>query len=178
VLGTAGTATTPLGYDGEYTNSDTGLIYLRARVYDPATGQFMSVDPKVAETIAPYGYAKDDPLALGDPSGECAATAAAINGPHPPLATPEECEKKLGAIRRVASKVKQRIKELAKDEQELPPAEIQTHIDSLNQISRRLERGISAFKSRGCQETLHVQIPAEVVQLAELRWRVELKPVA
>ncbi len=31
-----GTATTPLGYDGEYTSSDTGLIYLRNRVYDPA----------------------------------------------------------------------------------------------------------------------------------------------
>ena len=31
-----GTATTPLGYDGRYTNSDTGLIYMRARTYDPA----------------------------------------------------------------------------------------------------------------------------------------------
>ena len=40
-----GTATTPLGYDAQYTNSDTGLIYLRARVYDPATAQFLSVDP-------------------------------------------------------------------------------------------------------------------------------------
>jgi hypothetical protein len=29
-----GTATTPLGYDGQYTNSDTGLIYLRNRVYE------------------------------------------------------------------------------------------------------------------------------------------------
>jgi hypothetical protein len=31
-----GTATTPLGFDGQYTSSDTGLIYMRARVYDPA----------------------------------------------------------------------------------------------------------------------------------------------
>lgn len=31
-----GTATTPLGYDAQYTSTDTGLIYLRARVYDPA----------------------------------------------------------------------------------------------------------------------------------------------
>lgn len=32
-----GTTTTELGYDGEYTSSDTGLVYMRARVYDPST---------------------------------------------------------------------------------------------------------------------------------------------
>lgn len=52
--GSTGTATTPLGYDGQYTNSDTGLIYLRARSYDLATMQFMSVDPAVGSTRAPY----------------------------------------------------------------------------------------------------------------------------
>src|SRR6185295_1448109 len=31
-----GTASTPLGYDGQYTNSSTEMVYLRARVYDPA----------------------------------------------------------------------------------------------------------------------------------------------
>ena len=40
-----GTATTSLGYDGQYTEANTGLIYLRARSYEPATGQFTSVDP-------------------------------------------------------------------------------------------------------------------------------------
>jgi hypothetical protein len=30
-----GTATTPLGYDAQYTSTDTGLIYMRNRVYDP-----------------------------------------------------------------------------------------------------------------------------------------------
>ena len=29
LIGSTGTATTPLGYDGQYTSSDTGLIYLR-----------------------------------------------------------------------------------------------------------------------------------------------------
>ena len=58
LTGKTGTATSPLGYDGQYTNSDSGLIYLRAREYDPATGQFMSVDPKVTTKIEPYGYAK------------------------------------------------------------------------------------------------------------------------
>jgi RHS repeat-associated protein len=68
--GHTGTATTPLGYDGQYTNADTGLIYLRAREYDPATAQFLSVDPKVEATNAVYEYAKDDPLDSGDPTGE------------------------------------------------------------------------------------------------------------
>lgn len=71
--GHAGTATTPLGYDGQYTSSDTGLIYLRERVYDPATAQFMMVDPLAAITGEPYSYAADNPLNSGDPSGLCNA---------------------------------------------------------------------------------------------------------
>jgi RHS repeat-associated protein len=67
-----GSVTTPLGYDGQYTSSDTGLIYLRARVYDPSTAQFMSVDPIVSQTKAPYFYAGDAPINGGDPSGLCA----------------------------------------------------------------------------------------------------------
>ncbi len=69
--GHTGTATTPLGYDGQYTSADTGLIYLRARAYDPATAQFMSVDPMVGSTEAPYFYVGDSPVNGGDPSGLC-----------------------------------------------------------------------------------------------------------
>src|ERR1700680_5043599 len=67
--GTAGTAKTSLGYDGQYTNSDTGLIYLRARTYDPATAQFLSRDPAEPITRAPYNYAGDNPLNASDPTG-------------------------------------------------------------------------------------------------------------
>jgi RHS repeat-associated protein len=70
-----GTATTPLGYDGQYTNSDTGLIYLRARCYDSATGQFLSVDPVVETTRTPYGYAHSDPLSDGDSAGDDSPTS-------------------------------------------------------------------------------------------------------
>jgi RHS repeat-associated protein len=69
VEGHTGTATTPLGYDGQYMNSDTGFVYLRARSYDPATAQFMSVDPAVESTHAPYTYSLDSPLNGGDPTG-------------------------------------------------------------------------------------------------------------
>jgi RHS repeat-associated protein len=64
-----GTTTTPLGYDGQYTSTDTGLIYMRARVYDPATAQFLTVDPMLGITGAPYNYANDNPLNYGDASG-------------------------------------------------------------------------------------------------------------
>ena len=67
--GHTGTVTTPLGYDAQYTSSDTGLIYMRARVYDPATAQFLSVDPMVGQTHAPYNYAEDSPLNEADPTG-------------------------------------------------------------------------------------------------------------
>ncbi|HTB50375.1 MAG TPA: RHS repeat-associated core domain-containing protein [Solirubrobacteraceae bacterium] len=64
-----GTASTPLGYDGQYTSTDTGLVYLRARTYDPATGQFMSRDPLESITGEPYGYVADDPPNASDPAG-------------------------------------------------------------------------------------------------------------
>jgi RHS repeat-associated protein len=64
-----GTATTPLGFDGQYASSDTGLVYMRAREYDPSTGQFLSVDPAVAVTEEPYSYAEDDPINREDRTG-------------------------------------------------------------------------------------------------------------
>lgn len=66
-----GTATTPLGFDGQYTSSDTGAVYLRARNYDPAAAQFLSVDPFEAITGEPYTYGEDNPLNRADPTGRC-----------------------------------------------------------------------------------------------------------
>ncbi len=62
-------ATTPLRYDAQYTSVDTGLIYLRARTYDATTAQFLTVDPALEATRAPYTYTKDNPENSGDPTG-------------------------------------------------------------------------------------------------------------
>jgi len=62
------TASTPFGYAGAYTDPD-GLLYLINRYYNPATGQFLSVDPDVAATGQPYGYAGGDPVDNADPDG-------------------------------------------------------------------------------------------------------------
>lgn len=64
-----GTATTPFGFTGQYTDAETGLQYLRARFYDPETGQFLSRDPIEALTRQPYAYGFQDPLNTTDPSG-------------------------------------------------------------------------------------------------------------
>jgi trimeric autotransporter adhesin len=62
------TASTPFGYAGGYTDPD-GLIYLINRYYDPATGQFISVDPDVTDTNQPYSYASGNPVDNADPLG-------------------------------------------------------------------------------------------------------------
>ncbi len=72
LAGTTGTATSLLGYAGQYTDPTTGFTYNQARWYDPITGQFMVVDPKVESTWQPYSYADDNPISNTDPSGDCA----------------------------------------------------------------------------------------------------------
>jgi RHS repeat-associated protein len=62
------TSYTPFGYAGAYSDP-TGLLYLINRYYDPATGQFTSIDPLVSQTATPYAYAGGDPISNNDPSG-------------------------------------------------------------------------------------------------------------
>ncbi len=68
-------STSPYQYTGENLDSETGLVYLRARYYDPATGRFISRDPVRGVldnplTQNPYIYAGDNPMMYSDPSGE------------------------------------------------------------------------------------------------------------
>jgi RHS repeat-associated protein len=64
-----GTTDTAIGYSGNWTDPDTGLVYLRARDYDAATAQFLQVDPAVDSTRQPYAYVANDPLTRTDPTG-------------------------------------------------------------------------------------------------------------
>lgn len=59
----------PFVYTGEYTDAESGLIYLRARYYDPATQQFLTVDPMLVDTEQAYAYAAGSPTNFTDPSG-------------------------------------------------------------------------------------------------------------
>ena len=61
-------AQTPFGFAGGYTDP-SGLVYLIGRYYDPATGQFLNVDPMINETGQAYAYTGDDPVNASDPTG-------------------------------------------------------------------------------------------------------------
>ncbi len=68
-LSSGGSVYNPFGYTGEYTDSESGIIYLRARYYDPSTQQFLTVDPALASTEEAYAYASGSPTNFVDPLG-------------------------------------------------------------------------------------------------------------
>ncbi|THI99049.1 hypothetical protein E7Z54_13030 [Nocardioides sp.] len=58
-----------LGWAGELTNPDE-TVHLRARTYDPASGQFTSPDPAASTNAsATYTYAGSNPMTGADPYG-------------------------------------------------------------------------------------------------------------
>lgn len=67
--GSTGTHQPVLGWAGEQADPGTNLVYLRARWYDPETGQFLTRDPIEAITQDPYGYAGNNPINATDPTG-------------------------------------------------------------------------------------------------------------
>lgn len=72
--------TTSLQYDGEQADPESGLIYLRARYYDPSTGQFLTPDPRFTFNRRPYLFASDNPINFADPTGEVSLPVVAVAG--------------------------------------------------------------------------------------------------
>jgi RHS repeat-associated protein len=77
LLAAQGTRSSALQYSGEQKDVDTGLVYLRARWYDSATGRFTTRDPfpgfvALPQTLHPYVYVNNNPVNLTDPSGKIA----------------------------------------------------------------------------------------------------------
>ena len=66
-LGTPDLTGNRFRFTGEHTEA-SGLIFLRARVYDPETGTFLSVDP-IPTVRSLYAYCGNNPLVFVDPSG-------------------------------------------------------------------------------------------------------------
>jgi RHS repeat-associated protein len=70
-----GVADSPYGFAGEWQEEAEGLVFLRARFYDPETGRFLSRDPYAGNPYDPvslhrYLYANANPIMNLDPSGE------------------------------------------------------------------------------------------------------------
>jgi RHS repeat-associated protein len=67
----------PFLYAGYSYESDVGLYYCRARMYDPSLRRFYGLDP-ASEFASPYLYAANSPLRFVDPTGRLAALAIAL----------------------------------------------------------------------------------------------------
>ncbi|WP_369934853.1 RHS repeat domain-containing protein [Xanthomonas tesorieronis] len=71
------------GFTGHISDSDTGLVYMGQRLYDPKLARFISVDPLAASNtdgvaFNRYLYANNNPFRFSDPSGNCAE----VTGSH------------------------------------------------------------------------------------------------
>jgi RHS repeat-associated protein len=79
----AGSARTRYTYTGRERDPDTGLLYYRARFYDPHLGRFVSEDPlELRGGINFYSYVQNDPLRFVDPMGltRCNRLLGALGG--------------------------------------------------------------------------------------------------
>jgi len=68
-------ATSIFGFTGQQSDPESALLYLRARMYDPATGVFLQRDPfpfdiNNSVTLNRYSYVGDNPVNAVDPSGK------------------------------------------------------------------------------------------------------------
>jgi RHS repeat-associated protein len=71
----SGAAQSAYGFTAEYTSAAAGLIYLRARQYDPSVGRFTSRDTwggnfQQPITLNKYVYGLNNPVLYMDPSGQ------------------------------------------------------------------------------------------------------------
>ncbi|WP_257455606.1 RHS repeat domain-containing protein [Archangium lipolyticum] len=67
----------PFEYTSEYTDGETGLIYLRTRYYDPAIKRFISRDKN--QLFNRYNYVDSNPVMFADPSGRGLPAVVAIS---------------------------------------------------------------------------------------------------
>lgn len=64
------------GYAGELHDTDSGLVYMRKRYYDPSIGRFIAEDeffgyPHLSQSMNGYSYCGNNPIKRIDPLGTC-----------------------------------------------------------------------------------------------------------
>jgi RHS repeat-associated protein len=77
-----GSAITDRGFTDHEHLDESQLIHMNGRAYDYNLGRFLSVDPIIqapgnSQSLNPYSYIMNNPLAGTDPSGYCSAPKAA-----------------------------------------------------------------------------------------------------
>lgn len=69
---TAGSAMNEFRFSGKEVQPQAGLLDFGARLYDPRSASWLSLDPMAEKyySVSPYAYCANDPLDLVDPEGE------------------------------------------------------------------------------------------------------------
>jgi RHS repeat-associated protein len=98
LLAQTGSSGTVYGFTGEQYDALTGLVYLRARYYNPSLKLFMSRDPfpgtlTISASQHGYNYAHNNPVSFTDPTGSCVGNCPPpepqpIGTPVPPFQPP------------------------------------------------------------------------------------------
>lgn len=89
-----GSTRTRYTYTGRERDPDTGLLYYRARFYDPQLGRFISEDPIgfAGGDVNLYGYVWQNPLSFTDPSG--------LDGGWAPSDLADQADREIESLRR------------------------------------------------------------------------------
>jgi RHS repeat-associated protein len=87
----------PFGFTGELQDATTGLVYLRARWYNPSQGTLLGRDPfegwsDTPYSLHPYQYGFSDPISRTDPSGRCDPTREVVANARREQRGYKECE--------------------------------------------------------------------------------------
>jgi RHS repeat-associated protein len=92
----AGSTLTRYGYTGRERDPSTGLLFYRARWYDPHQGRFLSEDPSMPDVadLNSYAYVGNNPLSWVDPSGLVKYTPSAGKPVNSTTNTSLECFEK------------------------------------------------------------------------------------
>ncbi len=94
----------------EEKTDDSGLMYMRNRYYNPATGIFTQEDPiGIAGGLNTYGFAGSDPATYSDPFGLCPEKKRNDKGECPGGLSPEQWRKVEAGIRGVRSASDRRV---------------------------------------------------------------------
>ncbi|GAA5525732.1 hypothetical protein Maes01_02304 [Microbulbifer aestuariivivens] len=144
----SGSSWNRFGFTGHEEDSETGLIYAKARYYDPDTGRFLSHDPWEGDnTIAPslhkYLYAYANPTVWIDPDGNRPVSRCA--GGVSLSCSTQQYE----SYRMTIDNLKQFDKDLASGFIDVLADELATDIENSSNISefanKRLQRTVDEF---------------------------------
>ncbi len=144
-----------LGYAGQLLDP-SGLLYMRARWYEAASGRFTVVEPLVGGIAMPVSlngcvYAFARPTTLDDPTGL-----------YPNRQSCASLQRRITNTRNELEKRKQEIEEDKLNFQETNPEELAAHQRLFQQRQADLRNRLTEWEDEGCDDSGGSALPADV----------------